>query len=267
LDYEHLAAELLRALRGARSQEAFGRRMRCRANTIYTWESGRNFPTASRMLSAAALGGVDMEGAMLRFYGRRPAWLDSGDGQRACDPCSREGVRRLIDDLRGKTTAIALAARVGRTRFAVARWLKGKAEPRLPDFLRLVEATSLRMLDFVACLVDPAALPSVAEAYRNLEATRRAAYDAPWSQAFLRGLELSDYRSLPTHQPGWLAARLQLSRRQEAESLSLLQRAGQIRRTVQMHNGEIEVQSTPGSGTTFRLHLRQAAEMFQGLGA
>ena len=77
-------------------------------------------------------------------------------------------------------------------------------------------------------LVDPSALPSVAEPYRNLEATRRAAYDAPWSQAFLRGLELADYRALPTHQPGWLAARLQLTRDQEDDCLALLQQASQI---------------------------------------
>ena len=38
-------------------------------------------------------------------------------------------------------------------------------------------------------------------------------------------------------------------------------------RTVQMHNGEIEVRSTPGNGTTFRVHLRQAPEVFHGLGA
>jgi nitrogen-specific signal transduction histidine kinase len=37
-------------------------------------------------------------------------------------------------------------------------------------------------------------------------------------------------------------------------------------RTVQLHDGEIEVQSTPGRGTTFRIQLRQAAHMFQGLG-
>jgi signal transduction histidine kinase len=34
-------------------------------------------------------------------------------------------------------------------------------------------------------------------------------------------------------------------------------------RTVQLHDGEIEVQSTPGRGTTFRILLRQAARMFQ----
>lgn len=220
----------MRALRGERSQEAFGRRLRCRANTVYTWESGRNFPTAARMLSAAERSGIDVEAALVRFYGRRPAWLDADRDEGACDACSPEGVRRLIEDLRGSTTTIALAARVGRTRFAVARWLKGEAEPRLPDFLRLLEGTSLRMLDFIACLVDPGSLPSVADAYQNLEATRRAAYDVPWSQAFLRGLELADYRALPTHQPGWLATRLQLTPRLEDECLSLLERAGQIRR-------------------------------------
>jgi signal transduction histidine kinase len=38
-------------------------------------------------------------------------------------------------------------------------------------------------------------------------------------------------------------------------------------RTVQLHDGDIEVQSTPGRGTTFRIQLRQAARMFQGIGS
>jgi signal transduction histidine kinase len=37
-------------------------------------------------------------------------------------------------------------------------------------------------------------------------------------------------------------------------------------RTVQLHDGDIEVQSAPGRGTTFRIQLRQAARMFQGVG-
>jgi signal transduction histidine kinase len=31
-----------------------------------------------------------------------------------------------------------------------------------------------------------------------------------------------------------------------------------VYRTVQMHDGDIEVQSTPGAGTTFRVFLPQA---------
>lgn len=38
-------------------------------------------------------------------------------------------------------------------------------------------------------------------------------------------------------------------------------------RTVQLHNGEIEVQSVPGRGTTFRVQLRQSAHMRHAAGA
>jgi signal transduction histidine kinase len=37
-------------------------------------------------------------------------------------------------------------------------------------------------------------------------------------------------------------------------------------RTIQLHNGEIEVESLPGRGTTFRVLLRQAARMLQRAG-
>jgi transcriptional regulator with XRE-family HTH domain len=222
MDYEHLAAELLRALRGKRSRAAVAKRLGCRPNAIYTWEAGRNFPTAARTFRVARRLGVDVHACLQRFYGKAPAWLE------AADVAAPETITRLIDDLRGRTTIVALAASTGRSRFAVSRWLKGGAQPRLPDFLRLIEASSLRLLDFVAAFVDPSSLPSVRQRWLELEATRRAAYGAPWSHAFLRALELSDYRQLARHQPGWLARRLGLPAEEEARCLTLLEATGQI---------------------------------------
>jgi len=222
MNYERLAAELLRALRGKRSQAAFARRLGCRGNAIYTWEAGRNFPTAARTFQAAKRAGIDGLGALQRFYVRPPAWLEGSN------PSQPQTVARLLDDLRGKTPVQTIADTIGRSRFAVSRWLKGQTQPRLPDFLRLIEATSLRLLDFVACLVDPATLPSIARQWKDLEATRRAAYEVPWSQAFLRALELEGYRALPAHVPGWLAEHLGLSIAEEQQSLDLLAQSGQV---------------------------------------
>jgi len=222
LDYERAASELLRALRGARSQEAFARRLGCRSNAIYTWESGRNYPSAARFFLAASRCGIDVRAAIQAFYRRPPAWLVSAD------PASTSFVALLLDDLRGTSSIVAIAKTVGRSRFAVARWFKGQAQPRLPDFLRLIEATSLRVVDFIACLVDPEQLPSIASRHRYLEATRRAAYELPWSHAILRALELEDYQKLPEHRPGWLAARLGLEAAEEERCLALLERAWQI---------------------------------------
>jgi hypothetical protein len=60
LDFEALARQFLRALRGNRSQVAFSRRLRYRSNIAYLWESGRNMPTAAVALAAAARTGIDV---------------------------------------------------------------------------------------------------------------------------------------------------------------------------------------------------------------
>src|SRR5690348_11594 len=76
LDYPRIAAELLRALRGPRSQTAASRRLGHRSNVLYTWESGRRWPTAARFLRYAERMRVDVRGALARFYGAQPAWLE-----------------------------------------------------------------------------------------------------------------------------------------------------------------------------------------------
>ena len=75
LDYELIARQLLRAIRGPRSQVAFSRRLGYRSNMVYLWESGRAFPPAARFLSMATRLQLDVDGAVAHFYGRRPSWL------------------------------------------------------------------------------------------------------------------------------------------------------------------------------------------------
>jgi hypothetical protein len=222
VNYESLARDLLRALRGQRSQVGFSRRLKYRSNVAYLWESGRNWPTASTALWAAERTGVNVRGAIERFYRTPPGWLGE------VDVVSRPGVARLLDDLRGDTPILELAARTERSRFAVARWLKGDAEPRLPDFLRLLEASSQRVLDFVSQLVDVARLPSAAPAWRALQAARRLVAQLPWSPAVLLVLQTEDYAHLPRHEPGWIARRLGLPVEVERECLELLATSGQI---------------------------------------
>jgi hypothetical protein len=50
----------------------------------------------------------------------------------------------------------------------------------------------------------------------------------PWTQVVLRALELSEYRALPRHEPGFLAARLGISPQEEASIVELLLSSGQI---------------------------------------
>ncbi|HKY36220.1 MAG TPA: helix-turn-helix transcriptional regulator [Polyangiaceae bacterium] len=222
MDFELLAAELLRGLRGKRSQQALCRRLGAKSNVVHQWERGHSFPSASRALQVAARVGVDINGAFREFYRTAPRWLDEHD------PATPAGVAAFLSDLRGSTGVVELSRYSGKSRFAVARFLSGDAEPRLPDFLRLIEASSLRLLDFIEQLTDPRALPSVRQTWEQLTAARRLAYEEPWSQAVLRALELSSYAALAQHRSGWIASRIGISLEEEAQCLKRLQDSGQI---------------------------------------
>jgi hypothetical protein len=224
LDYRRIASELLIALRGKRSQRAFSRRLGYRSNVAYRWETARCFPTAAETMRAASKVGIDVRGAVSLFL------RTHGDGASRPSPATATGIAGLLEDLRLQTPIVEIAKRSGFNRFAVARWLKGTSEPRLPEFLVLIESTSFRLFDFLASLVDPARLPSIAGAWKRLEAARNAAYEHPWSHAVLRALELGEYRSHGRHRPGWLAARLGISPAEEQRCIDLLASAGQIQR-------------------------------------
>lgn len=235
VDPKRLAAEWLRALRGRRSQVALSRRLGYRSNIAYRWESGRCFPSASATLRLVQLLGGDVRASLARFYRSTPPWLAQ------VDVCSVQGVARLLDDLRGGAKRIDLARRSGFSRFAVTRWLHGRADPTLPEFLTLVEVSTQRVLDFVSVFTDPEQLPSARSAWRGLQAAREAAYGQPWSHAVLRAIELQDYLALPRHEPGWLARRLGITEQLEQASLEALERSGQIRRQGQ-HYRPVQLQ-------------------------
>lgn len=92
----------------------------------------------------------------------------------------------------------------------------------------MIEATSLRLLDFVAAFVDPEQLPSIRDSWRELEAGRRAAFELPWSHAVLRVIELESYRRQRRHSPGFIAGELGITLDEERKCVEALLHSGQI---------------------------------------
>ena len=217
-----IARQVLRALRGRRSQVAFSRRLRYRSNVAADWEQGRRFPTAGELLRACRVVGVDIEAAAVAFHA--PAAPALGDGDDA-------GVAAWLDALRGQATTSEVAARSGLSRHALGRWFAGKTRPRLPDFLALVDALTGRVQDLVAALVPIEAVPALAERVARAEASREVGRREPWALPVLLALETAAYAALPAHDDGWLAALLGLSAERVAACLARLEGAGVIARS------------------------------------
>ncbi len=200
LDYDLLSRELVRALRGDRSQRALSRRLRYESNVVYLWESGRRWPTAAGLFWLAHRTGVDVPHVVRRILPERK-------GQEDIEAWTVPGAAEFLVALAGDRSAAALARDLGVSRHSVARWLRGETEPRLPVVLRLVHLCTSRLLHFLSQLVDPAGLPSVADEWARQEAARRLVAEAPWAPAFMVALDLDVNKERP-HQPGWIAHRL-----------------------------------------------------------
>ncbi len=250
-----LGRELVRALRGKRSQAALSRRLGYSSNVLYTWESARRAPVASAFFRLAARSGVDLGQGLREFLSDR--------GAAAPDVRHAAGVAELVRALMADWPMVELAASVGADRTTVGRWVNGATEPKLPELLRMVETTTQRLLDFVAIFADPASLPSVRSLYHDLQVQRRLAYDMPWSHAVLRALELRGYRALPRHQPGFIAQSVGISLEEEQRCLAALAGAGQIRRRrgrwVLGRVLTVDTRPSEADNRRLKLHFAEAA--------
>jgi hypothetical protein len=222
MDHAKVAQELIRALRGSRSQAALSRWLGFKTNVVYTWECGRSEPSVLQLFQIASKTGVDPRQALLRFYRDPPAWL-SKTGQLSC-----ADVTALLQQERGGVPVLQISRETKVSRFSLARYLRGEADIRLPDFLRVLEYCSRRLLDFLALWVDVERLPSAAEAWQRQALARRAAYERPWSHAVLRCLELFEGKRSP--KPAAIAEKLGIDVGEVEECLRLLQDSRQIRR-------------------------------------
>jgi hypothetical protein len=262
MDWSLLAAQWLRALRGRRSQRAASKRLGYSSNILYRWEAGYCAPLASTAFSAAARFSVNVDDAVLGFLG-----VPAHDRDGAPAFTTREGIRYLLERVRGEASFIDLAKRTSFNRFALSRWYRGAAEPKLPELLQLIEATTHRVLDFIAAFCDPAHVPCVAEKWRAHRALRDAAFDAPWSHAVLRVLELGEYHTLRKHEAGWIAARLGISVSEEERCIRLLEQSQQIQkrsgRWVVTKQGTIDTGQDPARARELRrFWLEEALRRF-----
>ena len=165
------ASELLRAIRGPRSQVAFSRRLGYRGNVAAKWEGRHRFPTFSETLRAAGRCGIDVPAALERFH---PA---------SAPLYAAEDISVWLTALRGRANQATLAERSRLSRQQVGRMLSGRSRGRLPEVMALLDAMTGRLPDLVGALVPIEEVASLAREARVRTTLARLAISHPWSPA------------------------------------------------------------------------------------
>lgn len=217
--YELASSELLRAIRGARSQVGFSRRLGFRSNVAAKWESGQRMPTAAGALRYARRAGVDVARALKEFHPATSPLLAELEAR---------SIAAWLEALRGAQSVNELAARSKLSRFSVSRFLSGRSEPRLSQFLALVDALTDRLPDLVEALVGVAKVPSLALRYQRVHAAREAMFEQPLCLAVMCLLDTRPLDVPSDEQVRMLAATLGRSTRLVRACIQTLLRGGVV---------------------------------------
>lgn len=210
-------------MRGKRSQTWVNRRLGCKSNVVYTWERGRNFPSVTQFLELLEICGQDTRAKLRAFSPKVSLWLQ--DSSRSPTTAS---VSAFLRDQRGQIPIGELAASMGVSRFCVSRWLKGTAQPKLPELLSFVHHSSKRLLEFVELFADVGAIPELGGELARHQAATQAAKEVPWSQAVLRAIEAVPHDRFDSSVEEVIAQRLRIDVQDVARSMKLLAASGQI---------------------------------------
>ncbi|MEZ4323323.1 MAG: hypothetical protein R3F61_38015 [Myxococcota bacterium] len=168
---EQAARELIRAIRGPRSQVAFSRRCGYRGNVAAKWEGGHRFPTFAETLHAASRCGIDVPAALERFHAASAEKYDPED------------LGPWLAALRGRANQATLARRSNLSRQQVGRMLSGRSRGRLPEVMALLDAMTGRLPDLVGALVPIENVASLAREAAVRTTLARLAVSHPWSPA------------------------------------------------------------------------------------
>ncbi|MEY4545438.1 MAG: Family ership [Pseudomonadota bacterium] len=259
MDFEILASQWLRALRGRRSRPAFSRFLGYRSNIAQHWETGRSWPTATTFFGICRRLRLIPEPRIRAFLQRSPHWLETADFSQ------KASVGALLSELRGGNPVSVLASRSGYNRFSVSRWLHGTSDPKLPELLATIEAASRRTLDFVAEFTPPSTLPCAAVAWQQVSLLRDSAYTQPLSHAVLRALELDDYAAGGYRDPDYLPRAIGASAEEVESALQFLLASGQVKKHRRGYRperiGVVDTGVDPARARQLRLAwTRQAVE-------
>jgi len=214
-ELETVVRELLRSLRGKRSQLALSRRLGYSFNQVGKWESGHTKIRWDEFVRLSGLCKSPLDQALTNHYKYKGTAAN-------CDA--------IIKNLIGSERVSTIAKKTGFSRHSLAKWLKKSAFPTVPEMFRLLllyRGGDDHLVSFIGSLVSSIdELPSIAPEYRQRVKQIELSYQHPWLAAVKDCLSLQSYQRLEKHREGFVSRCLRISTAEEKMALDFLTEVG-----------------------------------------
>ena len=207
-DFNQVVSELVRILRGPRSQTAVSRKLGYRTNQLYRWEAGLRSPTWKDFVRLCRAVDAPLEGQLRKSLNYKG---DPNDGA------------AIANHLMQNLPISRVATLTGISRFTLSRWLSKKTEPGLAEMLQLLHCLWNLLFVFLEGWVEVERIPSLAMLHASRSQELDLFYNFPASITVLEALKLESYLKIDEHSDQWLAQKIGLSSDEVSKIIHRLQ--------------------------------------------
>lgn len=210
--------ELLKCIRGQKSQTQINRKLGFGFNQIYRWESGLVRISWGDFVKLCDACKVDLKNALQKTVKFSDEKIDGTS---------------LVKALIGSDKITKIAKEVKISRFILSDWIKGHSEPPLEGILKLLAHQDLLMY-FIESLIDI----KDSELFNKIASDKKSGlnffYENPPASAVLMCLELKSYQNLSKHSSQFISQKAQMV---EADVDKYLQQMLQLN-LINLENGK-----------------------------
>ena len=217
LDIELLRKQLLRAIRGEKTQKEINDLFNFNFNQCSKWESGEKRILWTEFIHLLELLQLDIKPvfrAPIRYFGELSEYAS------------------LILYLSGGKKSAQIARDVGVSRDKVGRWLNGKQIPTLEEMLLVILTYySTMLVIIIETIVNIQNVPVIYGLYKEAYVFRDFLIKNPWVYPLSVALESKDYQKLENHKNGFLGEMIGINLEMEVSLLKKLQEFGLVAET------------------------------------
>lgn len=232
IDFLKIQKELIRTLRGKRSQAQVNLKMNFSTNQMYRWESGQANISWIDFCNLCEVLKKPIHDACEEGFAFRASPLD---------------VTKLVQHLIGPRTQKELQSTLGISRSKISRWQNKKVSLSLIQVLQLADGGPCSLHSFFKVLIGNNLTPTLRHLTELEEKEKEIHFIFPWTGAFLLCLLLPSYKALKKHKEGFIAKKIGITLEQERLTLKKLLEVHAVYETQGLYKARLNTITTSGS--------------------
>ncbi len=223
INFKNVIKELLKALRGRRSQEALNRSFGFSFNQIYRWERGITKISWPEFIQFCELCHIPLQKKIIEIF-KGPHALFAEENK---DPLLSQNV---IHALMGNMVIDKFSKRYQLPRKSVSKWLSGQADPSLEQMFFLFHYHSGQLIKLIDALIGTGHIPSLQDVIVKHKIREEITYKYPEVSLILNTIHTKQFQAKTECLEGHFAKKFGLTLAEEKEILSGLLRSDTIHR-------------------------------------